>query len=712
MDAAHIQRLGEQLVGRQETAVSELIKNAFDADATEVLLTFESQNAKGGTLVIEDDGSGMTDAVIRSSWMRISTDAKSVEPRSPIFDRIRAGKKGIGRFSVQRLGEELMFETRPRGLPFGFRVRFQWDTDFIVGSDLHDVFNRIERFAKAPDDHGTRLEICRLRDAWPTPAIERVWRSVILLQPPFIAQSLLVSGAASPVTQATNIDPGFRVNINGTSKEEKVELFSLERSFLSQALAKITASIDADGSAVVKVFSDKLSVNDETKVEKKYTLTGPVDLEASYFIYQRDTLSGMNMAVAANMGRNFGGMRIYRNGFRVLPYGEQRDDWLRLDEDVSRRNLLIPANNRNFFGQVLLDTDKNPLFEETSSREGLLENEAFDELRAFARWALEWSTLRIASARNRKRTAGERGFVREVNRPSELIKRIIENKPEPTASEPIISKIQFLEVQDAVEAYEKHVEEERASALEYGEMLRILASLGLSISVFGHEVKGAQGALGTDLMLLKDLIDEMPDGALRQEIEAQFDELQIASDRLFDIGGYIAGLMSSTESRALQELSVKGAIERFERQFSEYMTKQNIIFHVRVDESHLRTAPMHASEFDSVLLNFLTNSIKSMKKAKVSERHVSIDARLIGDLIIVGFEDNGVGIPPENEERIFMPFFTTTMGTEDDGVTGPGTGLGLKIVSDIAESYGGSVAVAVPTNGYTCRLEFSVLAKK
>lgn len=118
---------------------------------------------------------------------------------------------------------------------------------------------------------------------------------------------------------------------------------------------------------------------------------------------------------------------------------------------------------------------------------------------------------------------------------------------------------------------------------------------------------------------------------------------------------------------------------------------------------------MHAAELDSVLLNFLTNSIKSMKRARVDERRVRIQARRDGRHVAIAFEDNGMGIAQDIQERIFDPFFTTTMG-EDDGVAGPGTGLGLKIVSDVAESYGGRAAVGRPSDGYTCRMEFSVLA--
>lgn len=711
VDAAHIQRLGEQLVSKQETALSELIKNAYDADATQVTLDFTHHSRIGGTLCIADNGTGMTEAVIRSSWMRISTNLKEDEPRSPVFGRTRAGRKGIGRFSVQRLGQRLEFTTRPAGEPVGYRVQFNWDEAFRPGVSLADVFSRIERFDKAPDDQGTTLEIVDLRDAWSQAAIERVWKAVVLLQAPFPL------AAVTPVMPSTRegalADPGFHVLINDVTQAEQTELFSIERSFLDKATATIVAGVDEDGTGYVRLRSAKLEIDERDDCPTRYLTTGAFSLEARYFIFETSLLGGMSQAAAAAMGREFGGVRIYRNGFRVQPYGEASDDWLRLAYDTSRRNLLVPANNLNFFGHVSVSSDANPLLEETSSREGLIENEAFEELRDFTRWALEWAALRVAAFRKRKQRAGEKGFTSTRTKPSvmveEMLRRHGTSETAPDGNDERARGEDLHQLAQAVRAYEDDVEAKIAASLEYEEMLRVLASLGLSISVFGHEVKGAESAILADLLLLDDLIGELPDEQLRRDLLAQHADLETSAGRLFDIGGYIGALMSRTESRELRDLSVKGAVDRFTRQFGSYMAKQRVEFHVDVQPPEMRTTPMHAAEFDSVLLNFLTNSIKSMKRAKVDERRVRIEARRQGRHIALAFEDNGAGVPPELHDRIFDPFFTTTM-SEDDGVAGPGTGLGLKIVSDVAESYGGAASVGVPSEGYTCRIEFSVLA--
>lgn len=707
VDAGHIQRLGAELVGKQDTALSELIKNAFDADATKVELTFSNYSRPGGRLIIQDNGMGMQEEIIRSSWMRISTMSKVDQPLSPIYRRIRAGRKGIGRFSVQRLGKRLELETRPKGVAYGFRVTFSWDEEFRAGRDLNEVFSQIERFEKPTDDCGTILRIIDLRDGWSEAVLAKVWRSVLLLQPPFPIARTKPVGDGLP-----SEDPGFAVVINGVSHDAKRSEYSIETSFLSQAIATITASIDEDGCATVRVVSPKSNLDDSQVFDKRFLVTGPVSLNASYFIYSPETLSGMNQKTAAELGRRFGGIRIYRNGFRVLPYGEPADDWLELDIDVSRRHLLVPANNRSLFGHVELETDANPLFEETSSREGLLENEAYLELKEFVRDAVEWAVKRVAFVRNRKQDAWQRGFISEPRRPSEYLRSVREKIGiSPTSSSDAAQTDRLLANAEAIATeFEQRVEERQAASLEYEEMLRLLASLGLSISVFGHEVKGARDALRARLDLLQDAISTIEDERSKTDIERQFEELKLGTDRMFDIGGYISSLMSTTESRQLRSLSVSGALQRFTDQFNEYMKRQKIAFEVDVEPISLRTAPMHGSELDSVLLNFLTNSIKSMRNARVKDRRVRMDARPDGRFVVIGFEDSGPGIASSDRERVFDAFFTTTMAADDDGLAGPGTGLGLKIVSDIASSYGGAVSVEDASPGYGCRFEFRVLA--
>lgn len=95
-DAGIISRLGRELVAKEETAVAELIKNSYDADATFVRLTFENAQQEGGTLIIDDNGLGMTREQLVAGFMRLSSNDKVLNPNSARYSRKRAGRKGIG----------------------------------------------------------------------------------------------------------------------------------------------------------------------------------------------------------------------------------------------------------------------------------------------------------------------------------------------------------------------------------------------------------------------------------------------------------------------------------------------------------------------------------------------------------------------------------------------------------------------------------------
>lgn len=705
VDARHIHRLGFELVGKQETALSELIKNAYDADATKVTIDFSSYGEPGGRLVVADDGHGMTEQVIRDTWMRLSTADKEDNPVSPGFCRSRAGRKGIGRFAVERLGTRLTLETSVAGTREGTRVSFDWDAAYIHGTALTRIPNRIDRFDKSVEECGTTLIIDDLRDRWTGKQFERVWKSVLLLQPPF---KVARKHRGRSDESGCQPDPGFGVVINGQTGEQQSEELSLEKNFLAHRAAVIRGKIDGKGIATFFVDSDKTDLHDEQQDQASYSLVGKLEFEVSYFIYGPDFISGVSTRKALQIGEIYGGIRIYRDGFRVLPYGEPHDDWLRLARDVGRRNILVPANNYNFFGHVDLSSTDNPFFEETSSREGLIENEAYEALQQFVRRCLEWAAKRVASARGRKQTASQKDFVERPRKPSDATQELLEDLVESAgvSGAGIAETVQRLEeVKEEQQRFEAASEAREEEHTRYEEMLRILASLGISIAVFGHEVKGAITHVRGAMSGVEDAIKHK--GLAGEDIVAHLESARTAVDGLSELGGYVVDLVDQSKARSKKEVALHAAINRFIDHFKAHLDARGVVFEVTVEPTFLRTTPMHRSEIDSVLFNFLTNALKSMDRANSRVRKIRITAQSRDEYAVIGFQDTGGGIADAIRNRIFDAFFTTSHYSTD-GLAGPGAGLGLKIVSDIAAANGGFTRVSDPDAGYACKLEFGV----
>lgn len=181
-DAGLIDRLGRELVGRQETALIELVKNSFDADARSVTVTLERD-----ALTIEDDGTGMTRDELVEGFLRLASTFKVEEPRSRVFNRQRAGRKGIGRFSTQRLGSVLRLKTWVNANEPGIELVVDW-REFESGRNLDEV--PVQLGTVPPASPGTKIRVELLRDEWSDAQIRRCWRGLLALQQPFPVASV------------------------------------------------------------------------------------------------------------------------------------------------------------------------------------------------------------------------------------------------------------------------------------------------------------------------------------------------------------------------------------------------------------------------------------------------------------------------------------------------------------------------------------------
>ena len=482
VDASHISRLGLELVAKQETAVAELVKNGYDADATNVdLIVNTSSNPT--YLEIFDNGLGMTLEELENGFMRLSTQGKVTSPVSRIFSRQKAGRKGIGRFAAQRLGHQLILETSTQESDFAIRLEINWDA-FEAMKSLSSVSSKISRVPRS-FEHGTKLTIQNLRDGWTDAQIKRSYRHISELIQPF---------PLSDIKTEETSDPGFQASFLRESDEDFVVVADDWTSYFEHAIAEIEGTVDENGVATWSLNSKKFDLtkngepisNDKDDLTKPYEALRNVKFKAYYYIDKE-----IQRSVRGDVGRKLqsdGGIRLYRNGFRVLPYGERYDDWLKLNASNLMRSILPPHSNRNFLGFVeIIDIDGDN-FEETSSREGLVENTSFVELKDFISSALKTAVLPIATARNKESTTTKtrqrrrtpKGQADEILEKLASLQKNAEEDPEYAAALSSVVAIIRESVIDLGFSGE--------SLLKELEMMRVLASLGVTIGEFTHEI--------------------------------------------------------------------------------------------------------------------------------------------------------------------------------------------------------------------------------
>lgn len=730
-DAALIDRLGRELVGRQETALIELVKNSYDADACHVDVIL-ANNA----LTVQDDGTGMSRDELVSGFLRLASTMKVNSPTSSIFGRQRAGRKGIGRFATQRLGRKLRLQTRVDNVSPGLELAVDWEK-FKAGRDLDRV--PVSLVEIGTGKRGTTIEITGLRDEWTDAQIRRAWRGLLALQQPF---------PVAAVEDSPSSDPGFEVSF--FRKREQFSDPTLVADFKSEILSHLHAMIefrvDSDGRAEWRLSQNRFGpdrnwtkIHHDHRDDKDpppYSALKNVAMKAHYFILISELLPGLIFSRVRDTLREEGGIRLYRNGFRVVPYGEPGNDWLHLDQIYAQRGtVLAPIANRNFFGVIEVNDPEGEQFEEHTSREGLIETESFQQLTDLTTAVLRTAIIKISEDRGRKKSAGgssQRKATETLDKLKEAARAARaeeqskgngeekagphrqggqEERPSATGEQEAST-----EKRGSALAFEliDFIERQQAELADEAALLRLLATLGLTMSEFSHETGMTFEALRMDF----DTIFEVAVKAREDDTDfiEQAARARAMLARLDALTAYLNELASARSIRELAPVSVSKALQDFEsgiRRLAERSSIQ-LEFHTPAFDP-LYTRPMHSAEVSSVLLNFYSNSLKALKRTS-SDRRIRIEAeRLNENELAIRFSDTGDGIPEENREKIFDLFYTTRVAalskaTDADQVSG--TGLGLWIVQQIISKAGGDVFVAEPPNGYSTCLEVRLPAEE
>lgn len=718
-DAAIIARLGQELVAKQETALIELVKNSYDADATEVDVVLQSPSLKSKALKITDNGVGMTKEELISGFLRLASDMKVRAPRSKLYDRERAGRKGIGRFATHRLGDRLTLRTWTDETSNGFELFVDW-RKFTSGKALSNVAVQVQEIG--PRKRGTTILIENLRDEWSDEQIRRCWRGVLALQQPF---------PVAPVEAHERKDPGFEVRFlkEGTLFRDETLVADLQTEILDHLHAVIELHVDEDGVAKWRITHNKLGddrpwqaihhAHRDSDSPPPYSFIRNVWMTAHYVILAPDLLPSLVYTRVRDVLADEGGIRLYRNGFRVVPYGDRENDWLRLDELYAKRSLLIPIANRNFFGVIEVHDRSGSMFEEHTSREGLIETPAFRELRDIASAVLVSAATRISEDRGRKTRAGTprpapapKTDVDEIKRAAEALTEAAGRTGEGAgsgAAQEAAKRASEAARLIADKSAELAAAEERLA--DEASMLRFLATLGMTTAEFSHETGMTFEAFRLDFdAVFKSAVDAKKNDP---EFAERSERARGMLDRLDTLTSYLNALAAARSAREMRAVSAKALVKRFEKGLASQAKSQNIEFKVKVPAlDPLYTKPLHEAELASILLNFYTNAVKAMKRAQ-GKRRILITAERGEEGIRIRFADTGDGIPVEIRERIFHPFFTTRAappaGASDVEHAG-GTGLGLWIVNQIAENAGGEVQVVEPPEEYATCMELTLPA--
>lgn len=395
-----LRTIGAELISSEIVAVIELVRNCYDADATRVEVRFENAHDRDmTTLQIWDDGHGMTRDIVLGPWLEPATDFKAAGTRgtragatSP-GGRQRLGSKGVGRFAAQRLGAHLRLRTRSSGAEVELRADFDWTSLEGANGYLDEVEVPWSEHTAAPDFKGTLLHMTSLRDEWEPERFDRLK----------LALSRLVGPGFENDT--------FEIHLIVDGVAERVRPMAE----LIRPMYALWGEVSEGGTCILHYQDLNLDEPEEWHRQVSWPsrglVAGPLTFRINAWDLDRPTLepylresgTGMGLRDFRRLIREHSGISLYRDGFRVLPYGEPDNDWLRLDR---RRvnNPTVRLSNNQLLGWVSLTAKQNPELRDQTNREGLVSNDAYVHLQTIVTELLAYLENRRFGARRQLET--------------------------------------------------------------------------------------------------------------------------------------------------------------------------------------------------------------------------------------------------------------------------------------------------------------------
>jgi signal transduction histidine kinase len=735
VDSALLSELGEKLVETPHIALVELVKNAYDADATQVKVIILPDPPRGPKVQIVDNGSGMTFREVQNYWMRIATTHKTARQRSERYGRPRTGSKGIGRFSCRRLGTTLrLVTTAPLGEGRSERTELtiEW-FQFEPGKEISTIECDGTRQTVVDANHGTTLIIEGSQDdEWTKRGYDFLKRQLAVL-----------ASNRGRRRRGYEEDPGFNITLEAPGFNETIT--NLRDRLLSAGWGELGLQVSESGEATCTLSAlriGKKTVTHPQKLPNLATVSATIGIMPAERGEMRDR-EVISKGSLREILDNWGGVYVRYRGFRVYPYGEPGNDWLNIDRDRGlrksalsealqpfaarlrgvnpQRALLSLLSSKSYIGDVEIGQGAKG-FEPKASREGFVGDEGIGALRELVRFAIDWSTIyrEYARALETKREALEarEELEAQLSHPvdsKEVVSaaiRVVESEVRNLATRlPTSERQQVLRsLQTATRAIEKH----EASNVQELRHLQLVASTSTLLLIFSHEVKALLSWLEQVSISLETLSRRLPAPEAKRLAEIGND-FTIYKKRFLDLLSMTSLISVDSRQAEPTELTLRPRVEQAVRCFDLVKGNYDIDIDYEGVPDTLKTGPMLEAELYAVLLNVLSNAIKSVIAAGGKKR-VLISAAREDSKAVVHVMDTGIGLDEEHFEKVFEPFVAdpdnrlyrglkAQLNPEDQYVVGTGSGLGLSIVSEILAYRGGAIYFVEPSEGWKADLE-------
>ncbi|MFR3730703.1 ATP-binding protein [Lacrimispora sp.] len=696
------QLIGRNLISNPIVAVSELVKNSYDADANKIEVIFNNLTNSESMLTILDDGTGMSLTDLKNKWLVVGTDNK-VTDRFTETGRRKLGEKGIGRFSVERLARQVLLKTKRENDTYELELAINWDDYENANGEFSDVKHQIRKLPSEKGKKGTSLALVGLRDIWNEDTLINLRKELNLIRPIDL----------NKVSFKTYSFPGDNVNIQLKALDFGVNYKALDLGFIEFYQAHLFGEIYKDGSALIRVvirpsvsISKELmeeSISYDPKSKEIDTSCGPLSFEV--FAFMRDKRLYRSLDIdrdkLTNLLDNYCGVKIYRDGFRILPFGDEEDDWLELNASraSSPEHRLGTGNT---IGVVNITRDDNPGLQDVLSRENMYDTVEFKALKKFINIAFEkYSKMQIKARKEADRSKEEKGkavlteakkSVAALTKQVNFIQRkvvefndITDNKEKESRIASLNKNLtQLLSTAESSldivkNAYTFYKMQDSFKSREM-QIYRNIATLGISAAMFGHEALNQTTDAKAICLDIKDDFEEIlyHNKELSDQVSLLLKDIELIDEKADFFRNY---LRKDKQDRA-KLINIRKILYDILGQHKKAFKSINVQPQIQcelIDEELLTWG--YEGDFATLFSNLITNAYKALRQPTDNKYLVFKYFKDSSNFTIL-VENNGAVIELEDRSRIFEPLFSTYS---------EGTGLGLTIIQDTLITYKGTI---------------------
>ena len=700
--------LSEQLIKNEVVALTEIVKNAYDADSPWVKITFDNFDSnmvaeKNSKIIIEDAGCGMSESTLKNDFINPASAHKKIEKeagkKTPL-GRIYQGEKGIGRFSLFKLGKKITVITKTEKDIKARRLEMdlsKYEDEFIKGNNEQYKLNEIPLEYNASDDtdfseeifldnclrkrlnKGTIIIVEELNDKWGKSKFEKLKSDLFSLMGNVYGEGFSIyffeGNAFVPTVEFTEkktldniIEQKAVLNVEGSYDEKgKKYIYTINKKEKEVGFGDKTIS----GLSLFKDF--KKSVVDRNLSFDDYTTTCG-NFQFRFYVFDPDKKNARSKYrltegdwEIVKKNRVF----LYRDGIRVFPYGSVKDDWLQVDTIRGTKRASAMFSNDQVVGYVDISYSGNPNLKDKTNREGLLEvGESYSDFLSIIQIFLQYIKVYYYDEYNKQKNVIKKFDKQSKNDLEQVFKEVI-------------AKCSDSSMKKKIESIKKKVDEQNDYNLGRIRVVEDLAGIGLSIQATHHD-------LGNFIRKCYNVIDDYNLQLIRTDDE--YTEKKVVVEKIERLRGIISAmeavladmknLFASTQHKS-KSIRVSVLLNKVLGYYSNVFETKKIDFDLKNIGNSVVVINMPEALLMTIFINILDNALYWLEDEEVKEKKIRITINSDENYMV--FSDNGPGIYPEEKEKIFEAFFT---GKGIDG-----RGLGLYICRQFLDRYDYSIGV-------------------